>query len=89
MVVPVNYRMVVLPGNHWTAIRTRRAGLIQSAGVLVAFEIDEIVLAHRSGWSVVARGTLHRVDHDASDFAEQFAPDSWVTHDDEGAWLCD
>jgi nitroimidazol reductase NimA-like FMN-containing flavoprotein (pyridoxamine 5'-phosphate oxidase superfamily) len=86
MVVPVNYRLVVLPGTHWIAIRTRRGGLIQSAGIQVAFEIDEIESSTRSGWSVVARGTLHSVDQEAGDFAERFPPDSWVMHADE-VWM--
>ena len=87
LVVPVNYRLVELPGrHHWIAIRTRQGGAIERAAVHCAFEIDDIDEEHRTGWSVVVRGTLHHVDPDAADFATRFDPDSWVVGD-EGTWM--
>ena len=86
LVVPVNYRLVELPGRHWIAIRTRPGGAIEHAGVHCAFEIDDIDEEHRTGWSVVVRGTLHHVDRDAADFATRFDPDSWVVGE-EGIWM--
>ncbi|GAA4783445.1 hypothetical protein GCM10023200_16110 [Actinomycetospora chlora] len=36
------------------------ADVRSAIGQTVAFEVDEIDLVHRTGWSVVAVGTLHR-----------------------------
>ena len=86
LIVPVNYRLVVLPGRHWIAIRTRPGGAIERAGMHVAFEIDGLHEERREGWSVVVRGTLHHVDPAAADFGERFDPDSWL-RDDPNAWM--
>jgi nitroimidazol reductase NimA-like FMN-containing flavoprotein (pyridoxamine 5'-phosphate oxidase superfamily) len=86
LVVPVNYRLVELPGHHWIAIRTRPGGAIERAGVHCAFEIDDIDEEHHTGWSVVVRGTLHHLDPDTGDFATRFDPESWVAGD-EATWM--
>jgi len=86
LIVPVNYRLVILPGRHWIAIRTRRGGMIERAGIEVAFEIDGFDEARREGWSVVVRGTLHHVDPKAADFGDRFDPDSWL-RTDQDAWM--
>jgi nitroimidazol reductase NimA-like FMN-containing flavoprotein (pyridoxamine 5'-phosphate oxidase superfamily) len=86
LIVPVNYRLVELPGRRWIAIRTRRGGVIERSEMYVAFEIDDIDLVRRTGWSVVVRGTLHQVDPDAADFARRFDPDTWVAREHD-VWM--
>ena len=83
LIVPVNYRLVVLPGRHWIAIRTRPGGAIERADMHVAFEIDGLDEERREGWSVVVRGTLHHVDPEAADFGQRFDPDSWLRDERE------
>lgn len=86
IVLPVNYRLVEVPGKNWIAIRTRPGNVIERAGLNVAFEIDEIDPARREGWSVVVRGTLHHVDPDAADFRARFDPDTWLLRERD-AWM--
>ena len=86
IIVPVNYRLVVLPGRHWIAIRTRPGGVIERADMYVAFEIDELDAERREGWSVVVRGTLHHVNPEVADFGQRFDPDSWL-HAERDAWM--
>jgi hypothetical protein len=86
IVLPVNYRLVETSAITWIAIRTRPGNVIEQAGANVAFEIDGVDAAHRQGWSVLVRGTLHHVDPDAADFRERFDPGPWMRADRE-AWL--
>jgi uncharacterized protein len=86
LVVPVNYRLVTLPGRCWLAIRTRPGSVIDRAATYVSFEIDGIDRERREGWSVVVRGTLHRVDPDVADFGLRFDPESWL-RDNPQSWL--
>jgi nitroimidazol reductase NimA-like FMN-containing flavoprotein (pyridoxamine 5'-phosphate oxidase superfamily) len=84
--IPVNYRLVEASGRRWLAVRTRPGNLVDQAPVKVAFEIDGVDPVHRSGWSVLVRGTLHRVDPDAAAFRERFDPDPWIVAERE-SWL--
>ena len=86
VVLPVNYRLVETSGLTWIAIRTRPGNVIEQASMNVAFEIDDIDLAHHQGWSVLARGTLHHVNPDAADFRERFDSAPWLATDRD-AWL--
>ncbi|MEX1008601.1 MAG: pyridoxamine 5'-phosphate oxidase family protein [Acidimicrobiia bacterium] len=86
LVLPVNYRLVAMPGKNWIAIRTRPGNVIERAGVHVAFEIDNIDPERRGGWSVVVRGTLHHVDEEAADFRTRFDPDPWIVRERD-AWM--
>ena len=52
----------------------------------VAFQIDAIDPAHHQGWSVLVRGTLHRVDPNTADFRERFDPEPWILAERD-AWL--
>jgi nitroimidazol reductase NimA-like FMN-containing flavoprotein (pyridoxamine 5'-phosphate oxidase superfamily) len=49
-----------------------RSGARAAAGQTVAFEVDEIDPVTRTGWSVVAVGTLHRARRDV-----QARPEPW------------
>ena len=83
---PVNYRLVEASERTWIALRTRPGNVIDQAPFDVAFEIDEIDTVHRRGWSVLARGTLQRVDPDAADFRACFGPQPWVLAERD-SWL--
>jgi nitroimidazol reductase NimA-like FMN-containing flavoprotein (pyridoxamine 5'-phosphate oxidase superfamily) len=85
-VLPVNYRLVETVGLTFLALRTRPGNLFERADLKVALEIDGIDPTHQEGWSVLARGTLHRVDPDAADFKQRFDPEPWLTPERD-AWL--
>ena len=86
MVLPVNYRLVKRAGPHWLLIRTRGgSSLDNAASKFVAFEIDGIDPANLTGWSVVARGTLHHLDEDEVAPLREFDPGPWAEQRDE--WL--
>jgi nitroimidazol reductase NimA-like FMN-containing flavoprotein (pyridoxamine 5'-phosphate oxidase superfamily) len=85
VIVPVNYRLVQTSGRTWIAFRTRLGGILDRTSLHVAFEIDDIDDARRSGWSVLVRGTLHHVDPDAADFKDRFDSEPWVV--DRDSWL--
>jgi nitroimidazol reductase NimA-like FMN-containing flavoprotein (pyridoxamine 5'-phosphate oxidase superfamily) len=84
--IPVNYRLVETSGRRWLAVRTRPGNIVDRAPLKVAFEVDGVDPAHRRGWSVLVRGTLHHVDADAAAFRERFDPDPWIVAERE-AWL--
>lgn len=86
VVLPVNYRLVETSGRAWIAIRTRAGNVIDRAPMNAAFEIDGIASAHREGWSVVVRGSLHHVDPEAADFREHFDPHPWLG-DELDSWM--
>jgi nitroimidazol reductase NimA-like FMN-containing flavoprotein (pyridoxamine 5'-phosphate oxidase superfamily) len=86
IVLPVNYRLVETLDLTFLAIRTRPGNVIERAGLMVAFEIDGIDTVHHQGWSVLVRGTLHRVNPDAADFRQRFDSHPWLTADRD-AWL--
>lgn len=86
LVFPVNYRLVEATGAPWLAIRTRPGNVIDRAPLQVAFEVDQIDTSRKQGWSVLARGTLHRVDADAAEFRERFDPEPWVLAERD-SWL--
>lgn len=86
VVLPVNYRLVETNSRTWVALRTRPGNVVDRASVHAAFEIDGIDPAHQQGWSVLVRGTLHRVDSEAAGFRERFDPEPWIL-EDRDAWL--
>jgi nitroimidazol reductase NimA-like FMN-containing flavoprotein (pyridoxamine 5'-phosphate oxidase superfamily) len=86
VVLPVNYRLVETDGLVLLAVRTRPDNLIDSGGPQAAFEIDDIDQVRQQGWSVLVRGTLHRVDPDAPDFEDRFDSHPWLIAERD-AWL--
>ncbi|MEX2269569.1 MAG: pyridoxamine 5'-phosphate oxidase family protein [Acidimicrobiia bacterium] len=86
IILPINYRLAESSGRTWIALRTRPGNVIDQAAMNVAFEVDGLDPAHREGWSVLVRGTLHRVDADAADFSERFDPEPWMLTERD-AWL--
>lgn len=85
VVLPVNFRVVDMPGTPWLAFRTRTGNVLDRAPIPAALEIDGIDLVDHRGWSVLARGTLHHVDPESADFEERFDPGPWLP--DREAWL--
>jgi len=77
VVVPVNFavdgRDIVIR----TARRSRLAGAAR--GTVIAFEVDDIDVPRRSGWSVVMTGRIELVD-DPAEIAglEKLELDSWT-----------
>lgn len=86
VVFPVNYRLVEASERTWIAVRTRPGNVIDRAPLNVAFQVDGFDPSHRQGWSVLARGTLERVDPDAAGFRERFDPQPWIVGERD-AWL--
>jgi nitroimidazol reductase NimA-like FMN-containing flavoprotein (pyridoxamine 5'-phosphate oxidase superfamily) len=86
VVLPINYRLVQTPGHNWIALRTRPGNVIDHLPAFVAFEIDDIDPVRHAGWSVLVRGSLHRVDSHAAGFAERFDPQPWLL-DERDSWL--
>jgi hypothetical protein len=86
VILPIKYRFVETSGRTWIALRARSGGIIERGSMIVGFEIDGVDPVRRKGWSVLVRGTLHRVDPDAADFRKRFDPQPWLTVDRD-AWL--
>jgi nitroimidazol reductase NimA-like FMN-containing flavoprotein (pyridoxamine 5'-phosphate oxidase superfamily) len=86
IVLPVNYRVVETLDLTFLALRTRPGNVIDRAGIVVAFEIDDIDPTHHEGWSVLVRGTLQHVNPDAADFRARFDSHPWL-REDRDAWL--
>jgi nitroimidazol reductase NimA-like FMN-containing flavoprotein (pyridoxamine 5'-phosphate oxidase superfamily) len=86
VVLPVNYRLVETEDFVLIALRTRPDNVIESGGPQAAFEIDDIDPVHQQGWSVLVRGTLHRLDPEAPDFEDRFDPHPWLVAVPD-AWL--
>ena len=68
-VLPVNYKwydgaIVFRTARHSALDEDLQTG-IADAEYLVAFEIDELDMAGRQGWSVLIQGPAHRVESDA------------------------
>ena len=86
VVLPVNFRLAMLYGRTWIAIRTRPGNVIDHQGMKVAFEVDGADHMRRQGWSVLVRGTLQHVDPDVADIREHFDSEPWLSTERE-AWL--
>ncbi|MDD7967929.1 pyridoxamine 5'-phosphate oxidase family protein [Actinomycetospora lemnae] len=56
-----------------------RSGARAAVGQTVAFEVDEIDVVRRTGWSVVAVGTLHRAGPEV-----RARPEPWPDTVDDG-----
>jgi nitroimidazol reductase NimA-like FMN-containing flavoprotein (pyridoxamine 5'-phosphate oxidase superfamily) len=68
-VLPVNYvlyegTIVFRTGQHSPMGEDLRTGIAQAESK-VAFEVDEISVATREGWSILVQGSAHPVDSDA------------------------
>src|ERR1700761_6356164 len=74
-VLPVNYRWhdgaVVFRTTRHSAMDEDLQTGIAGGDYLVAFEIDEIDVAGRQGWSVLIQGPAHHVESDEQESAER------------------
>jgi len=86
-VLPVNYRLidgaiVFRTAEHSPLDEDLRTG-ITDADYKVAFEIDEIDLAARGGWSVLIQGPAHRVIGADQDTVRRAGVEAWAPGDRE------
>jgi nitroimidazol reductase NimA-like FMN-containing flavoprotein (pyridoxamine 5'-phosphate oxidase superfamily) len=88
LVFPVNYKVVAIHSEEPViVIRTRPGNAVATAGERVAFEVDGVDHAGRSGWCVLVRGLLRHIDPPASPATmAAIDPEPWVT-DDRDEWL--
>jgi nitroimidazol reductase NimA-like FMN-containing flavoprotein (pyridoxamine 5'-phosphate oxidase superfamily) len=86
-VLPVNYRwhdgMVVFRTTRHSALDEDLQTGIAGGDYLVAFEIDEIDVAGRQGWSVLIQGPAHHVSGDERASAERAGVEPWPAGDRE------
>jgi nitroimidazol reductase NimA-like FMN-containing flavoprotein (pyridoxamine 5'-phosphate oxidase superfamily) len=80
----VNFRCVRDGSQLLIAVRTRPGNVIDRAGPAVAFEIDGIDQADRTGWSVLVRGTLQHVE--AEKWRGVTDPRPWLSTN-RNSWL--
>jgi nitroimidazol reductase NimA-like FMN-containing flavoprotein (pyridoxamine 5'-phosphate oxidase superfamily) len=87
-VLPVNYKwhdgaVVFRTARHSALDEDLQTG-IAGGDYLVAFEIDELDLAGRVGWSVLIQGPAHHVESEAERAsAEQAGVESWAAGERE------
>ena len=86
-VLPVNYRwhdgMVVFRTTRHSALDEDLQTGIAGGDYLVAFEIDEIDVSGRQGWSVLIQGPAHHVSEDERKSAERAGVEPWPAGDRE------
>jgi uncharacterized protein len=84
---PVNFRMVIeVPDTPVIVVRVRAASVLDRPGAAVGFQVDGIDDVHDTGWSVLARGTLHDGEADGSPpWLRFWNPRPWVGPRDR--WL--
>jgi nitroimidazol reductase NimA-like FMN-containing flavoprotein (pyridoxamine 5'-phosphate oxidase superfamily) len=80
-VLPVNYQwhdeaIVFRTAEHSALDEDLRTG-IAGGDYRVAFEIDEIDLPGRQGWSVLIQGPAHHVSEDERESAERAGVEPW------------
>jgi nitroimidazol reductase NimA-like FMN-containing flavoprotein (pyridoxamine 5'-phosphate oxidase superfamily) len=84
-VLPVNYTVqdgavVFRTAEHGPLDEDLRTG-IANADLMVAFEIDNISMAERRGWSVLIQGPAHHVAPDEEDAVREIGIESWAPGD--------
>jgi nitroimidazol reductase NimA-like FMN-containing flavoprotein (pyridoxamine 5'-phosphate oxidase superfamily) len=86
-VLPVNYRwhdgVVVFRTTRHSALDEDLQTGIAGGDYLVAFEIDEIDVPGRQGWSVLIQGPAHHVSEDERKSAERAGVEPWPAGDRE------
>ena len=86
-VLPVNYRwhdgVVVFRTTRHSALDEDLQTGIAGGDYLVAFEIDEIDVSGRQGWSVLIQGPAHHVSEDERASAERAGVEPWPAGDRE------
>jgi len=86
-VLPVNYRWhdgaVVFRTTRHSALDEDLQTGISGGDYLVAFEIDEIDVPGRQGWSVLIQGPAHHVSEAEREAAERAGVEPWPAGDRE------
>ena len=86
-VLPVNYRwhdgaIVFRTARHSALDEDLQTGIV-GGDYQVAFEIDEIDISGREGWSVLIQGPAHHVSEAERKSAEQAGVEPWPSGDRE------
>jgi nitroimidazol reductase NimA-like FMN-containing flavoprotein (pyridoxamine 5'-phosphate oxidase superfamily) len=86
-ILPVNYvasdgAVLFRTAEHGPLDEDLRTG-VTGADYVVAFEIDNIDMAARSGWSVLIQGPAHHLDGAARETAVRQHIDTWAPGDKE------
>jgi nitroimidazol reductase NimA-like FMN-containing flavoprotein (pyridoxamine 5'-phosphate oxidase superfamily) len=87
-VLPVNYKLhegaILFQTAQYGPLDEDLQTGITDAEYVVAFEIDEIDISERTGWTVLIQGPAHRVESEADrKSAEQAGVESWPDGDRE------
>src|SRR5947207_10763714 len=86
-VLPVNYKWhdgaVVFRTTRHSALDEDLQTGIAGGDYLVAFEVDEIDVPERQGWSVLIQGPAHHVSEEERASAEQAGVEPWPAGDRE------
>ena len=86
-VLPVNYKWhdgaIVFRTTRHSALDEDLQTGISGGDYLVAFEIDEIDVPGRQGWSVLIQGPAHHVSGDERESAERAGVEPWPAGDRE------
>jgi nitroimidazol reductase NimA-like FMN-containing flavoprotein (pyridoxamine 5'-phosphate oxidase superfamily) len=86
-VLPVNYQWhdgaVVFRTTRHSALDEDLQTGIAGGDYLVAFEVDEIDVPERRGWSVLIQGPAHHVSEEERASAEQAGVEPWPAGDRE------
>ena len=86
VILPVNYRLLDDGRGPVVVVRTRPGGIVDSAPVQVAFEVDGVDPLQHTGWSVLVRGALrHLRDTEVAQLRERSDPEPWIEGRD--SWL--
>ena len=77
VVLPVNY--VLDAAREEIVLRTRNGSKLAAAlrNAVVCFEVDEVDVAGRTGWSVIVTGTARELTGEAEVRARALALDAW------------
>jgi len=86
-VLPVNYQwhdgaIVFRTAQHSALDEDLRTG-IAGGEYLVAFEVDDIDVPSRQGWSVLIQGPAHHISGDERESAERAGVEPWPAGDRE------
>ena len=73
--VPISYRILGLGASPYIVIRTAPDTMVARHRGFATLEVDHILEAEHTAWSILVRGTLQKIDgpHDLPD------PQPWVT----------
>ncbi len=81
MAFPINYRLVRGDGPIRIAYRAAPHAAVAQYNGPASMEVDRIDAEHLSAWSIIVRGTLHKI------FGEHDLPDTFPLLDGRYQWM--